>query len=147
MGTGLDGTRVVLITDTHYGPLDRARWSARVCETVSSLKTDLVCHTGHIADGTAERRRTQAAERRRTQAAPPGTVRATRARLYVTGNHEYYNEARGWVDLMDELGWEPLRNRYLLGPTCICCLPGRWSPQPMTPALPGRRHRAVRGPR
>ncbi|MET8814759.1 metallophosphoesterase [Streptomyces sp. NPDC004549] len=106
LGAGLDGTRVALITDTHYGPLDRARWSERVCETVNTLDADLVCHTGDIADGTAERRR--------AQAAPLGTVRATRARVYVTGNHEYYSEAQGWVDLMDELGWEPLRNRHLL---------------------------------
>ncbi|WP_376767103.1 metallophosphoesterase [Streptomyces bohaiensis] len=106
LGPGLDGTRVVLITDTHYGPLDRARWSARVCEKVNTLEADLVCHTGDIADGTAERRR--------AQAAPLGTVEATRARVYVTGNHEYYSEAQGWVDLMDELGWEPLRNRHLL---------------------------------
>lgn len=106
LGAGLDGTRVALITDTHYGPLDRARWSARVCEVVNTLEADLVCHTGDIADGTAERRR--------AQAAPLGTVRATRARVYVTGNHEYYSQAQGWVDLMDELGWEPLRNRHLL---------------------------------
>ncbi|MEU8525782.1 metallophosphoesterase [Streptomyces sp. NPDC048629] len=106
LGSGLDGTRVVLITDTHYGPLDRARWSARVCATVNTLEADLVCHTGDIADGTAERRR--------AQAAPLGTVQATRARVYVTGNHEYYSEAQGWVDLMDELGWTPLRNRHLL---------------------------------
>lgn len=106
LGAGLDGTRVVLVTDTHYGPLDRARWSARVCETVNTLNADLVCHTGDIADGTAERRR--------AQATPLGTVHATRARVYVTGNHEYYSEAQGWVDLMDELGWEPLRNRHLL---------------------------------
>ncbi|WP_326739765.1 metallophosphoesterase [Streptomyces sp. NBC_01022] len=106
LGAGLDGTRVALITDTHYGPLDRARWSARVCAKVNSLEADLVCHTGDIADGTAERRR--------AQAAPLGTVQATRARVYVTGNHEYYSEAQGWVDLMDELGWEPLRNRHLL---------------------------------
>ncbi|NJQ03135.1 metallophosphoesterase [Streptomyces zingiberis] len=106
LGAGLDGLRVALITDTHYGPLDRARWSARVCETVNTLDADLVCHTGDIADGTAERRR--------AQAAPLGTVRARRARVYVTGNHEYYSEAQGWVELMDELGWEPLRNRHLL---------------------------------
>ncbi|MET7569442.1 metallophosphoesterase [Streptomyces sp. NPDC005492] len=106
LGAGLDGLRVVLVTDTHYGPLDRARWSARVCETVNTLEADVVCHTGDIADGTAERRR--------AQAVPLGTVRATRARVYVTGNHEYYSEAQGWVDLMAELGWEPLRNRHLL---------------------------------
>ncbi|MDX2561335.1 metallophosphoesterase [Streptomyces sp. TX20-6-3] len=106
LGAGLDGTRVVLITDTHYGPLDRARWSERVCETVNTLEADLVCHTGDIADGTAERRR--------AQATPLGTVQAEWARVYVTGNHEYYSEAQGWVDLMGELGWEPLRNRHLL---------------------------------
>ncbi|MFJ9630724.1 metallophosphoesterase [Streptomyces sp. NPDC091280] len=106
LGAGLDGTRVALITDTHYGPLDRARWSERVCETVNGLEADLVCHTGDIADGTAERRR--------AQALPLATVRATRAKVYVTGNHEYYSEAQGWVDLMDELGWEPLRNRHVL---------------------------------
>ncbi|MFJ3656472.1 metallophosphoesterase [Streptomyces nigra] len=106
LGAGLDGLRVVLITDTHYGPLDRARWSARVCETVNGLDADVVCHTGDIADGTADRRR--------AQASPLGTVRASRAKVYVTGNHEYYSEAQGWVDLMDELGWEPLRNRHLL---------------------------------
>ncbi|MZD06704.1 metallophosphoesterase [Streptomyces sp. SID5785] len=106
LGAGLDGTRVALITDTHYGPLDRARWSARVCDTVNTLEADLVCHTGDIADGTAERRR--------AQAAPLGTVRAVHARVYVTGNHEYYSQAQGWVDLMDELGWEPLRNRHVL---------------------------------
>ncbi|MFB6815215.1 metallophosphoesterase [Streptomyces sp. NPDC056347] len=106
LGAGLDGTRVVLVTDTHYGPLDRARWSERVCEKVNTLEADLVCHTGDIADGTAARRR--------AQAAPLGTVRATRARVYVTGNHEYYSEAQGWVDLMGELGWEPLRNRHIL---------------------------------
>ncbi|AXL92206.1 metallophosphoesterase [Streptomyces sp. CB09001] len=110
LGAGLDGLRVALITDTHYGPLDRARWSARVCETVNALEADLVCHTGDIADGTAERRR--------AQAVPLGTVRATHARVYVTGNHEYYSEAQGWVDLMDELGWEPLRNRHLLLECC-----------------------------
>ncbi|NED16369.1 metallophosphoesterase [Streptomyces sp. SID9124] len=106
LGAGLDGTRVALITDTHYGPLDRVRWSERVCAEVDALEADLVCHTGDIADGTADRRR--------AQAAPLGAVRATHARVYVTGNHEYYSEAQGWVDLMDELGWQPLRNRHVL---------------------------------
>ncbi|WP_329238588.1 metallophosphoesterase [Streptomyces sp. NBC_01460] len=43
-----------------------------------------------------------------------GSVQATRAHVYVTGNHDYHTEAQGWVDLMDALGWEPLRNRHLL---------------------------------
>lgn len=106
LGAGLDGTRVVLLTDTHYGPIDRARWSARVTEAVNALEPDVVCHTGDIADGTVAQRR--------AQAAPLADVRATMARTYVTGNHEYFGEAQGWLDHMRELGWAPLHNRHLL---------------------------------
>jgi hypothetical protein len=30
LGAGLDGTKVVVLADTHYGPINRARWSARM---------------------------------------------------------------------------------------------------------------------
>jgi len=106
LGAALDGVRVVLITDTHYGPIDRARWSNRVTEAVNGLDPDIVCHTGDIADGTAEARR--------EQAEPLGRVRAKLARTYVTGNHEYYSQAQGWVERMRDLGWEALRNRHLV---------------------------------
>jgi predicted MPP superfamily phosphohydrolase len=106
LGPGLDGVRVVVLTDTHYGPIDRARWSARVVEVVNTLDADIVCHTGDIADGTVSQRR--------EQAAPLGDVRARLARTYVTGNHEYFGEAEGWLDHMRELGWEPLHNRHIV---------------------------------
>ena len=32
----------------------------------------------------------------------------------MTGNHEYYGEAQRWVEHMQDLGWEPLHNRYLV---------------------------------
>ena len=97
---------MVLLTDTHYGPIDRARWSARVIDAVNELDADIVCHTGDIADGTVAQRR--------EQAAPLGRVRARLARTYVTGNHEYFGEAQGWLDHMRELGWEPLHNRHIV---------------------------------
>jgi len=105
LGPGLDGTRVVVLADTHYGPVDRARWSARVADAVNALEPDIVCHAGDIADGTIAARR--------EQVAPLGTVRARLARVYVTGNHEYHGEAQGWLDLMTGLGWEALHNRHL----------------------------------
>jgi predicted MPP superfamily phosphohydrolase len=107
LGSGLDGLRVVLLTDTHYGPIDRERWSVRVAEVVNTLDADIVCHTGDLADGTVEQRR--------AQVAPLGTVRAALARAYVTGNHEYFGgPAQGWLDHMQELGWEPLHNKHIV---------------------------------
>ena len=106
LGAGLDGLRVVLLTDTHYGPIDRAAWSAGVVDVVNSLDADIVCHTGDIADGTSAQRR--------EQSAPLGDVRAKLARVYVTGNHEYYSEALGWIERMDALGWEVLHNRHVV---------------------------------
>ncbi|BCJ46756.1 metallophosphoesterase [Actinoplanes ianthinogenes] len=106
LGRGLDGLRVVLITDTHYGPIDRARWSRGVTEVINSLDADIVAHTGDIADGEVEQRR--------EMAAPLGDVRAGLARVYVTGNHEYMSGAQGWVEHMSALGWEALHNRHLV---------------------------------
>jgi hypothetical protein len=106
LGRGLDGTRVVLLADTHYGPIDRAGWSARVAEAVNALDADVVVHAGDIADGTPAQRR--------EQSAPLGTIRARLAKVYVTGNHEYFGEAQGWLDRMAELGWEPLHNRHVV---------------------------------
>ncbi|WP_042418031.1 metallophosphoesterase [Streptacidiphilus anmyonensis] len=106
LGAGLDGTRVVVLADTHYGPIDRARWSAGVTEAVNALDADIVIHAGDIADGTPAQRR--------EQSEPLGSVRARLAKVYVTGNHEYFSEAQGWLDRMTELGWESLHNRHLV---------------------------------
>jgi predicted MPP superfamily phosphohydrolase len=106
LGPGFEGTRVVLLTDTHYGPIDRARWSRRVVDVVNSLDPDIVAHTGDIADGEPSERR--------AQAAPLADVRAALARVYVTGNHEYFSGAQRWVEHMASLGWEALHNRHVL---------------------------------
>lgn len=106
LGTGLDGMRVVLLTDTHYGPINRTRWSQRVSDIVNALDADVVCHTGDIADGTVAQRREQAASL--------GTIRARLVKTYVTGNHEYFGEAQGWLDHMQSLGWEALHNRHIV---------------------------------
>jgi predicted MPP superfamily phosphohydrolase len=106
LGKAFDGLKVVLLTDTHYGPIDRARWSAGVVEVVNSLQPDLVAHTGDIADGEVTERR--------AQAAPLGDVRAELGRVYVTGNHEYFSGAQRWVEHMASLGWEALHNRHVI---------------------------------
>jgi predicted MPP superfamily phosphohydrolase len=106
LGRDLDGVTVAILADTHFGPINRARWSARVTEAVNALEPDIVCHAGDIADGTPTQRR--------EQSAPLGDIRARLAKIYVTGNHEYFGEAQGWLDRMAELGWEPLHNRHVV---------------------------------
>jgi uncharacterized protein len=105
LGGGLDGLRVALITDTHYGPIDRARWSAAVVARINELDADVVCHVGDIADGTVDLRV--------EQASPLASVKATSARVYVTGNHEYFSEAQGWLDYMESIGWAALHNLHV----------------------------------
>ena len=106
LGSGLDGLRVAVITDTHYGPIDRTRWSAAVVDRVNELDADVVCHVGDIADGTVDVRE--------AQARPLATVRARLARVYVTGNHEYFSEAQGWLDYIDGIGWDVLHNKHIV---------------------------------
>ena len=103
---GLDGTRVVLLSDLHYGAIDRTGWSSKVAAAVNALDADIVCLTGDIADGTVHERR--------EQAEPLGAIRAKMARVYVTGNHEYGGHAQGWLDHLRDLGWNPLHNEHLV---------------------------------
>jgi predicted MPP superfamily phosphohydrolase len=105
LGRGLDGLRIVVITDTHFGPINRAQWSAAVVARVNELDADVVCHVGDIADGTVDIRE--------GHANPLASVKASSARVYVTGNHEYFSEAQGWLDYMESIAWSALHNRHI----------------------------------
>ncbi|GHH30326.1 metallophosphoesterase [Lentzea cavernae] len=99
-----DGLTVAVITDTHYGAINRAKWSRGMVEAVNGLGADVAVHVGDIADGTADQRL--------EQATPLGDVN-TPHRFYITGNHEYYSNAQGWIDLMTRLGWKALHNDHV----------------------------------
>lgn len=106
LGQGLDGLRVVVLADTHFGPIDRAEWSRGTMAAVAALEPDVLVHAGDIADGPVERRRPQSEHM--------GPLAAKHAKVYVTGNHEYYSGAPSWVDHMAELGWTHLHNTHTL---------------------------------
>lgn len=104
--TALHGLRVVQLSDMHYGPVDRTRWSERVVKAVNALEADIVCITGDIADGTVRQRRVQAASL--------ADIQARLARVYVPGNHEHYSQAGDWLGHLRDLGWQSLRNRHIV---------------------------------
>lgn len=102
LGRGVDGLRVAVLADTHFGPINREGWSRRVVAAVNGLAPDVVCHVGDLADGSVEQRR--------GQVEPLRDIRGVK--LYITGNHEYFSEAQRWLDHMAGLGWEPMHNRH-----------------------------------
>ncbi|WP_431958038.1 metallophosphoesterase [Nocardia lijiangensis] len=105
LGPALDGLRLVVVTDTHFAALDRLLWSERVVEVVNAQRPDIACHAGDLADGSVAKRH--------AQVDPLGKVEAELGRFYITGNHEYFGDAPGWIDHMDSLGWQPLRNQHV----------------------------------
>jgi hypothetical protein len=105
LGPGLDGMTIAVIADTHFGPTNRAAWSARVVAVVNALEPDIVVHAGDLADGSVQQRR--------AQVAPLVDVRPRMEKVYITGNHEYFSGAADWVQHMDALGWTVLHNRHV----------------------------------
>ncbi|KAA8880048.1 metallophosphoesterase [Nocardia colli] len=104
LGQGLDGLRMVIVTDTHFAALDRLRWSEKVVAVVNEQRPDIACHAGDLADGSVAKRH--------PQVDPLGKVEAALGRFYITGNHEYFGDAQGWIDHMASIGWQPLHNQH-----------------------------------
>ncbi|WP_433274621.1 metallophosphoesterase [Actinosynnema sp. CS-041913] len=98
-----DGLTVAVLADTHYGPIDRTKWSEGLVQAVNGLHADVVVHVGDLADGTVAQRR--------GQSAPLADVQASQ-RFYVSGNHEYISNAQAWMEHMAELGWTSLHNQH-----------------------------------
>ncbi|MFD4352468.1 metallophosphoesterase [Nocardia sp. NPDC058519] len=104
LADGLDGLRVVVLTDTHFAAIDREGWSRRVVEVVNAQRPDIVGLAGDLVDGSVEKRA--------DQVAPLAGVEAPLGRFYITGNHEYLDDAQGWIDYMASIGWQPLHNAH-----------------------------------
>jgi hypothetical protein len=96
----------VVIADTHFGPINRAKWSAALIARVNALRPDVLAHAGDLVDGSIDQRS--------AQVAPLAAAEADLARVYITGNHEYMSGAADWMARMGELGWTVLHNRHIV---------------------------------
>ncbi|MCP3163392.1 metallophosphoesterase [Myxococcus qinghaiensis] len=101
---GLDGLRVVQISDVHVGPTLDGRWLRRVVEQVNALKPDIIAVTGDLVDG--------GVEELREEVRPLAELRASLGVFYVTGNHEYYHGGPAWEAEVARLGLTVLRNTH-----------------------------------
>ena len=97
---GIQGFRIVQISDLHVGPTIGEKYVERVVDQVLDLKPDLIAMTGDLADGNPEALK--------EKIRPLSRLKAPLSVFYVTGNHEYYWGAEAWVKKMREMGIVPL---------------------------------------
>jgi predicted MPP superfamily phosphohydrolase len=104
----LDGYTIALLTDIHIGPVLDARFLRQLVEQTNRMKPDAIALGGDLVDGRVIEIGQAVAELRR--------LRARDGVFFVTGNHEYYWGADGWVDFIKSLGIRALMNeRVALG--------------------------------
>ncbi len=103
---GLDGFRIVQITDIHVSPTIKRPFVAGVVNRVNELDADIVALTGDLVDGSVRRLS--------GDVEPLARVRARHGRFFVTGNHEYYSGVERWVKKVASLGFDVLMNEHRL---------------------------------
>jgi uncharacterized protein len=100
----LEGFRIVQLSDLHIGPTLKRQFVERVVKTVDGLDPDLIALTGDVADGHPPAMR--------HDVAPLADLGARHGKYFVTGNHEYYWDAQGWVREVQRLGFDALVNTH-----------------------------------
>ncbi|MCF6526103.1 metallophosphoesterase, partial [Streptomyces sp. JJ36] len=96
------GYRIAVVSDIHLGPVLGRGHSRRVVDAINRTQPDLVAVVGDLVDGTVDDLG-PAAE-------PLADLRSRHGSYFVTGNHEYFGDARSWIEHLRELGVHPLEN-------------------------------------
>lgn len=104
--TEFESLRVVQIGDTHIGPTIRRKTIEKIVEQVNALEPDVIVFTGDTADGYVSDLS--------ADVAPFAHLKARLGKFFITGNHEYYWDAKAWVGKMTELGFVSLINENRL---------------------------------
>ncbi|QSQ15959.1 metallophosphoesterase [Myxococcus landrumensis] len=101
----LDGFTIVQLTDVHVGPFIRRRFMDELVRHANALKPDLVAITGDLVDGDVPVLGDAVAALR--------NLRSRYGSYFVTGNHEYYAGDVVWVEFLQSLDIQTLRNRHV----------------------------------
>jgi predicted MPP superfamily phosphohydrolase len=95
-----DGFTIAAISDVHLGPLVDGADLAGFVAMINAADPDLVAVVGDLVDGRVDELGGYAAPLRDL----------TAPTYFVTGNHEYFSDALGWVEFLPSLGVRVLRN-------------------------------------
>ncbi len=103
---GLDGLKLVQLTDLHASRLFQAPWIRAVVDRTNTLNPDLIVITGDLVDGSTTDRA--------PDVAPLADLKAKLGVFAVTGNHEYYSNYVNWMKAFRKLGLNILGNEHVL---------------------------------
>lgn len=98
----LDGLTIAVIADLHVAPGTSPAYVRDVVDRTNALNPDLIALCGDLVDGPV----TALADAVR----PLGDLRARLGTFAVTGNHEFFSDAPGWVAFLRQLGIDVLEN-------------------------------------
>jgi len=102
----LHGFTIVQVSDLHVGPTIKRGYVDAVVDAVNALRPDLIAVTGDLVDGSV---RDLAAH-----TLPLQRMAARHGAYFVTGNHEYYSGAHGWIAELRRLGLRVLLNEHVV---------------------------------
>lgn len=102
----LQGFTVAQISDIHVGPTIKTHYLQRIVDRVNGLQANMVAITGDLVDGSVKELG--------HHIAPLAQLASTHGTFFVTGNHEYYSGAHGWLDALRQLGVQVLMNEHVL---------------------------------
>ncbi|WP_159990319.1 metallophosphoesterase [Pelistega ratti] len=101
---GLEGFKLVHLTDLHISPLLNQEWLAAVVEKTNGLQADVIAITGDLIDGFVKDRQ--------KEIPPYAALQARYGVLASLGNHEYYFHAPEWYVTFQQLGMQVLVNQH-----------------------------------
>ena len=99
---GLKNFKIAHITDLHVGSQIKAEMVNSVVEKINAINPDIVVFTGDAADGSVENYG--------KEMEPLKGIKSKYGNYFVTGNHEYYSDLKGWLNKISEVGFTILIN-------------------------------------
>lgn len=102
----LQGFTVAQITDVHVGPTIKHGYLQAIVARVNGLQPDMVAITGDLVDGKVSELA--------PHVAPLAQLQSRHGSYFVTGNHEYYSGAHGWIAELRRIGVTVLMNEHVV---------------------------------